>query len=355
MFSIAQLLLPISAAQTCGEDLSFSSELDDIAKARTYDDPTLDQGEWVVALKEADWGFVGSRCARLIESKSKDLRLAVWLAEAHAKTRGLRGLGDGFAVLAGLCEHYWDGLYPLADDGQFEQRVGNLGWLLGRTPQLVREMAVTEEMGYTWADFDAARQRAAGSGGTDNQAWGSAPDAALALADLDAQRRRNSADYNEVLLADAQYCLAMLADLEKAVDARLGVDGPAFAAAREALQGLIHFVAPLAGGAASAASGEAAGDVDGARCDGMSQATAYGPLQAGEALRNRTQALAQLRLVADFFRRTEPHSPVAYLAEKAASWGEQPLHLWLRAVVKDPATLASLEDLLGATPSTAGV
>jgi type VI secretion system protein ImpA len=350
MFSIAQLLLPISAAQTCGEDLSFSSELDDIAKARTYDDPTLDQGEWVVALKEADWGFVGSRCARLIESKSKDLRLAVWLAEAQAKTRGLRGLGDGFAVLAGLCEHYWDGLYPLADEGQFEQRVGNLGWLLARTPQLLREMAVTEEAGYTWADFDAARQRAAGSGGAESQGWGSAPDAGLALADLDAQRRRNSADYNQALLADAQYCLATLADLERAVDARLGVDGPAFSAAREALQSLIDFVAPLAGGALP---GAADGQVAAARCDGMGQSTPGGALLSGEALRNRAQALAQLRLVADFFRRTEPHSPVAYLAEKAANWGEQPLHLWLRAVVKDPATLASLEDLLGAAPATA--
>lgn len=352
MFSIAQLLLPISPAQTCGEDLSFSSELDDIAKARTYDDPTLDQGEWVVALKEADWGFVGHRCARLIESKSKDLRLAVWLAEAHAKTRGLRGLGDGFAVLAGLCEHYWDGLFPLADDGQFEQRVGNLGWLLGRTPQLLREMAVTEEMGYTWSDFDAARQRGAGgaSGDGGGHGWGGAPDTGLALADLDAQRRRNSVDFNEALLADAQYCLAMLGDLERAVDARLGVDGPAFTAAREALQDLIHFVAPLAGGAAA---GAVAGAMDNARRAGINAPTANGALLAGDALRSRAQALAQLRLVADFFRRTEPHSPVAYLAEKAASWGEQPLHLWLRAVVKDPATLASLEDMLGAAPSGA--
>jgi type VI secretion system protein ImpA len=66
-----------------------------------------------------------------------------------------------------------------------------------------------------------------------------------------------------------------------------------------------------------------------------------GPIQ------NRAQALAQLRLVADFFRRTEPHSPVAYLADKAANWGEQPLHLWLRAVVKDDATLGRLEEMLG--------
>ncbi len=53
------------------------------------------------------------------------------------------------------------------------------------------------------------------------------------------------------------------------------------------------------------------------------------------ALTSRAQALQQLRLVADYFRRTEPHSPVAYLADKAARWGDMPLHAWLRAVVKE--------------------
>lgn len=66
-----------------------------------------------------------------------------------------------------------------------------------------------------------------------------------------------------------------------------------------------------------------------------------GPLQ------NRTQALQQLRQVADFFRRTEPHSPVAYLADKAAQWGEMSLHEWLKTVVKDDGALAHVEELLG--------
>ncbi|HBF50973.1 MAG TPA: type VI secretion system protein TssA, partial [Massilia sp.] len=66
-----------------------------------------------------------------------------------------------------------------------------------------------------------------------------------------------------------------------------------------------------------------------------------GPLQS------RAQALAQLRAVAEFFRQTEPHSPVAYLADKAASWGEQPLHVWLKTVVKDAAALSHVDELLG--------
>ncbi|SEN28239.1 type VI secretion system protein ImpA [Duganella sp. CF517] len=287
MFSIAQLLLPISADRICGEDLSFSSEVDAIAHARTYDDPTLDQGEWVAVLKEADWQFVGSRCAAMIETKTKDLRLAVWLAEAHAKTRGLRGLGDGYAVLSGLCEHYWEGLHPLADDGDYDQRIGNLYWLLTRTLVLVREMPL---------------------------------------------------DDGAALLPDAQYCLAMLGELERVVDRRLGAEGPGFSAARDALQAVIVAIAPLGGPAVLSAGGESTPG-------GSTQTAPGGPLQ------NRAQALSQLRLVADFFRRTEPHSPVAYLADKAASWGEMPLHVWLRAVVKDPGAIAGLEELLGSQPA----
>jgi type VI secretion system protein ImpA len=280
MFSIAQLMIPISPESSCGEDIAFSREVDEIAQARQFDDPTLDQGEWVVDLKEADWGFVASRCAKLIESQSKDLRLAVWLAEALARTRGLRGLGDGYAVLAGLCEHYWDGLHPLGEADDYDQRVGNLHWLLSRTPQLVRDMP------------------------------------------LDAS-----------LLDDAEYCLAALAELEKVADQRLGRDGPAFTPAREAVQAALDHIAPFRADAgmrlpSRGAEGEAAGP-------------GHGPL------RERAQALAQLRQVAEFFRRSEPHSPVAYLADKAAQWGEMPLHAWLRAVVKDPAALAGLEELLG--------
>lgn len=347
MFSIAQLLVPVSAAQACGEDLSFSSELDDIAKARLHDDPTLDQGEWVVALKEADWAFVGKHSARLLESKSKDLRLAVWLAEAQAKTRHLRGLGDGFAVLAGLCEHYWDGLYPRGDDGGFEQRIGNLGWLLGRTPQLVKEMPVTEDPVCTWAEFDMARQRASAVPDPADQVWGNAAaDTGMTLAELEALRRKSSAAFNQALLADARYCLATLGELERVIDGRLGADGPVFSAAREALQAAVHFLAPLGGGGA-ASPAAVAGMANGTgRPHGLDAADCAAGQTTG-APQERAQALAQLRQVAGFFRRTEPHSPVAYLADKAASWGDMPLHVWLRAVIKDPAAVAGLDELLG--------
>jgi type VI secretion system protein ImpA len=323
MLDIEQLLAPISESQPCGEDLSFSAELDAIANARRADDPTLEQGAWVTTLKEADWKFVAKRCAQLIQERSKDLQLAVWLAEASAKTSGLHGLGDALLVIGALCERYWDHVYPLPDEGGCEQRIGNLHWIASRAPQIIFDIPITEGGAFSMKQADAARVH----GGEE-------------LEELEAARRRSSRMFYEVLMRDLDHCAAALADLERVVDDRVGQDGPSFSGAKAALQSVIHFVTPSAreAGAVAEAGPDAALDVADAPAP---RAISSGPIQ------NRAQALAQLRIVADFFRRTEPHSPVAYLAEKAATWGEQPLHVWLRGVVKDDSTLLRLEELLG--------
>ena len=227
---IEELLAPVSESRPCGEDLAFSSELDAISKARQADDPSLDQGEWVTALKEADWKFVGAGCAKLLKTRSKDLRLAVWLAEASAKTGGFRAFGDGLLVTAALCERYWDGLYPEPDEGGFEQRIGNLCWIAARAPQLAREVALTEGAGYSMIDFEHARTHAAEGDGPD----------------VEAARRRGSRGFYQALLDDCAHCVAALAELERVVDEKLGADGPGFTAAKAALQDVIHFVTPAA-------------------------------------------------------------------------------------------------------------
>lgn len=318
--NIEELLAPISDVSPCGEDLAFSSELDAIGKARQADDPSLEQGAWVTTLKEADWKFVASCCARLLATRSKDLRLAVWLAEASAKTGGFRALGDSLLLTAALCERYWDALYPLPDDGGFEQRIGNLCWIAARAPQLAREIPLTEGADCSMIDFERARTHAGEGEGPD----------------VEAARQRSSRGFYKALLDDCAHCAAALEALERAVDDKLGGDGPGFTAAKAALQDVMHFVTPFAPEAEARAE-VAIGTAP------VQQVVAGG----GGMLQSRAQALGQLRAVADFFRRTEPHSPVGYLADKAANWGEQPLHVWLRGVVKDEAVFAQLEEMLG--------
>jgi type VI secretion system protein ImpA len=142
-----------------------------------------------------------------------------------------------------------------------------------------------------------------------------------------------------------------LQSLQTSVDAKLGADGPGFVAARKAVDVAVDAVQRLgrdSGFGASGAVGSGATDDAGAGGVVVGQAAASG--LSGGPVTSRAQALQQLREVAGFFRRTEPHSPVAYLADKAARWGDMPLHAWLRAVLKDGGTLAQLEEILGVEP-----
>ena len=116
MLQFNQLLDPISADSPSGQDVTFSPDVDAINKARQFDDPSLEQGEWVTDVKEADWDFVYEKCLKLIATQSKDLRVAAWLVEAAAKTKQFDGLAAGFELLARLCDNYWDTLHPQIED-----------------------------------------------------------------------------------------------------------------------------------------------------------------------------------------------------------------------------------------------
>jgi type VI secretion system protein ImpA len=64
-------------------------------------------------------------------------------------------------------------------------------------------------------------------------------------------------------------------------------------------------------------------------------------------VRSREEALRRLAEVAHYFQTTEPHSPVAYLVQRAIKWGQMPLELWLEDVIKDGSVLGQLRETLG--------
>jgi type VI secretion system protein ImpA len=188
---------------------------------------------------------------------------------------------------------------------------------------------------YTTLDFDKARKN---------------PNGDLKLADLDNAKRASSSPFRTAFAADAQYCMEALLKLEKSSDDRLGRDSPGFAAARDAVDSMMRLMptsgaAPVANDAPGGQEYTTTGSDTGAH-------HADQPVHTGPpgAIHTRFQALQQLRAVAEFFRRTEPHSPVSYFADKAADAGDQDLAAFLRSVVKDAASMAHIEELLGIKP-----
>lgn len=342
------LLGPIEGPSPTGEDLSFSPEFDQIAEWRRQDDPTLDQGEWLTTLKVADWPRVAQRCADLLAGRSKDLRLAMWLTESSTLLQGYDGLRDGLSVCTRLCERYWPGLHPQPDGGDMEERIGNLSWLLQRVVALADACPITQgqqgqRAAYSLRELASARHRQGQQDGS-----GRATGDELTLEQFNRALQQTPKPFVRSQLSALRDSHAQVVALQAVVDTQLGQHGPSFVAAKEALQTALHELERLAREAGALDDAQAQLGEPGMATD-QNDGTAPVPPRGAAAgpVASRAQALQQLREVAAFFRRTEPHSPVAYLADKAVSWGEMPLHEWLRQVVKDPASVSQLEELLG--------
>ncbi|WP_176060718.1 type VI secretion system protein TssA [Paraburkholderia sp. BCC1876] len=356
------LLAPLSETSPCGDDLLFSADFDAIQHARRFEDPSLDQGEWVTDIKEADWPFVVERTSALLQTQTKDLRLAVWLTEALALEEGMDGLTRGYTLLTGLCERYWDTVHPLPEGDDTEYRLGNVAWLVGRTGELLRAMPLTSSQGnaYSTIDWDVATHVA--------QAVKRDPDHADEIArgkpsidQIEASKRATPPAFYTALLADLKAFEAAMLALEQELDRRAADAAPSFRQAKDAYENVFRLAERFArelGVNAETSPPKAPAPTEHERAEPTFKTSPQReepvltttPTSPIAGIQSRAQAVAQLRAVARFFRGTEPHNPAAYFAEKAAEAADMPLHQWLSTVVKDDGSLAHIRELLGVKP-----
>jgi type VI secretion system protein ImpA len=363
---LAALLAPISEASPCGEDMLFSRQFDAIQEARKHDDPSLEQGEWVIELKEANWPFVISECEKLLRESTKDLRLGVWLTDAAASQRGFEGLADGYRLLTGLCQQYWDDLHPLPEGADIEMRVGNVAWLIARSIELLQRAPIVSDAntGYSALIWETALALDQSIRRTPAQADDLQRNK-VTVEQFDRIRRATPAKFLQKTHRDVQACEQALAEFEAVFDERTASNGPSFRAAKDAAAAIRQTVerfareagVPMDNGAAAAAPTAAAGAAGApapSRIEPVFDAVMPHPHHTPSAtptalppgIHSRAQAIAQLKEVAAYFEKTEPSSPAAYMANKAARWADMPLHAWLRNVIKNEQELAQLVDLL---------
>jgi type VI secretion system protein ImpA len=114
----------------------------------------------------------------------------------------------------------------------------------------------------------------------------------------------------------------------------------ALATAREELQQISKPVLAAAG-LEQAGDGQSGG--------AMVAAGPQGRLAASH-VQTREEAFRALLQVAEFFKRTEPHSPVAYALEQAVRWGRMPLPELLTELLPEAAVREQLFKLVGIKP-----
>jgi len=351
---LAELLAPISSDHPCGEDMSFDNVFDQVREARRADDPNLRQGEWQTELKTADWRLVIRQASEVLAQQSKDLQMAVWLGEALIAMEGLAGADQAFQLLHGLLDQYWEGLYPELDGDDAEERAAKLAWFNIYAGEALRSMPLTAGANpmnlLVWQDSrevdNLARQN--------QEAWQAALDEGRITGEaFDKAMLESGSDVVARMLEQADAALASFDAFKQLADERLGRDAPSLATVEDALKRIRQLVGKVAEAKGMGGSVEAVADGDESAAAADTPAAAAAG-SAGAALNlsansaaSKEAALRTLTEIAGFFRRTEPHSPVAFMLDKAIAWANTPLDAWLTEVVRDSSVLASIRDRVG--------
>ncbi|WP_341675026.1 type VI secretion system protein TssA [Niveibacterium sp. SC-1] len=110
-------LAPVSEDSPCGPNLEYDPEfqqLEEAAKEKPDQEFGGDGAYQRIEGASADWSAVRKLAESLI-TRTKDLRVAVYLLQALLATEGFKGMDVGARLIHGLLERYWDKLHPELD------------------------------------------------------------------------------------------------------------------------------------------------------------------------------------------------------------------------------------------------
>lgn len=354
------LLRPISDENPSGESLRYSGLYDEISEARRADE-VLNQGEWQTELKVADYRRVIDLAVPALTTQTKDLQVGVWLAEALLKQYGFAGLRDGLKMLAGFHDIFWETVHPEIDEGDMEGRANAISWFDTTGAFAAKQAPFTGGEGYSFIDWEDSKTFDIPDNletlATEDQARyaqlkAQAENERRVTAEMwrkeKAATRRASCEKVNFTLEE---CWEAFNALNKVTEEKYDRNQtPGLSTLRKSLEDIHGQVKKLLeekrqeepdeSDVEESESAEGEGSADGAAV-GRAGGGPAGPIQ------NRKDALKRLADVADFFQKTEPHSPVSYLVQRAVKWGHMPLESWLQDVIKDETILYQLRQTLG--------
>lgn len=358
------ILQPISEDKPSGENLQYSGVYDEIREARRAD---LDvaQGQWQTELKTADYRHVIDVAVPALLTQTKDLQIAAWLSESLTRQYGYSGLRDSLKLMRGLQENFWETCYPEVDEGDEEGRANAIAWMDKECALSIQLAPISagENLSYlAWEEskrfdipenletveyadqekYNKLRAQAEEERRTTGEMWRKSK----------SQTRRA---FYEQLSFTLEECWTEFNSLNLEIEAKFDRNqAPAMTLLKKILEDIRSGVKRLLQEKREQEPDEAEAAVaDGEETIGengevvVSAGGSGGVATTGGAVRSRQDALKRLSDVADFFRTTEPHSPVSYLVQRAVKWGNMPLDNWLAEVIKDEAVLGQLRETLG--------
>ncbi len=349
------LLKPISGETPSGESVRYSGVYDEINEARREDDP-LALGDTGGSLKTADFKKVIDLSVATLAKESKDLQVAAWLAEALVKEFGYVGLRDGLKLLSSLQEDFWETLFPEIDEGNMEGRANAIAWLDREAAYAIKYAPITSE-GFGFAGLEDSKRFDIPEN-IDTLGPEAKAKAVALKTQAEKEDRTTTAEWNkavaqtrrafyEELDVSIEECKAMIKELDRVIEEKFDRNqAPGLSDLKSQLEEIQRETNKLL----ELKRAEEPDPIDEEEVSEVADGAPSGKVAGGSAsgaIQSRRDALKKLGALSEFFKRTEPHSPVSYLVDRAVKWGNMPLETWLKDVIKDQNILEQLRQTLG--------
>jgi type VI secretion system protein ImpA len=371
-FDLAKLLAPIPGAAPAGSDPRLDSSPQSLyyrlrdaraearADERRLESPDPASEEPLPPWPPPQWRVIRELAEQALAGTAKDLEIAAWLTEALLRSDGLGGLAAGVRVMTGLVEGFWEDLFPLPEEG-IATRVrpiaglngeGRDGALIPPLRRIVLFHRPDDGAPFTFEAYEKSERLAGIADAALRERRIAAGDVPLEA--VESEARRIAGGHFATLLRQAEAAVAAWQALGAALQSRAGAEAPPMGRVQELLERIAAIAKRLAAivGAETAPAPAAAPAAAGAAVP----SSAHGPgdplptLAAGGGPGSREEALRALEAIAEYFRRTEPVSPLAYTLQEAARRARLSWPQLLEEIVPDAATRAAILTSLGIRP-----
>ncbi len=355
---LALLLAPLeSGEQGAGQDLrtdysttSLYQKLRDARSAARAEERARDADGESDGPEAAGWRDVLTVGEKALATQSKDLEIAAWLTEALVRSRGLAGLTSGARLIKGLCEGYWEACFPQPDEDGLEVRASPIGGLSGSSAdgtvmQPLRRLPLFRRADGTGVGLYQWEQAEQTAGLEESRRTAKYAAGAPELPTLVAEARMDKA-YLTGMGRQATAAVQAWRDLDQVLEAKFGNESPSVRKVGVLLDRMVEVIGRL-GGIEAAVDDTVIGDTP---AEAGTAAAPGANAAGGGALVSREAALRELDRIADYFRRTEPHSPLAYTLQDAVRRGRMSLAELLAEVLPDEDVRNQMLTRLGIKP-----
>jgi type VI secretion system protein ImpA len=360
---VETLLSPIDGASPCGVDLRETSSPDyqalkdarrqiaSLVRARKFDQDSSTE-------INTHWQTIYRLAPTVIKEQSKDLEVAAWFTEAALKLQGYAGLRSAFELNEGLVSRFFDDVYPLPDEDGIETRVYPLIGLNGEDGNgtlilPLKNVPLSEDMTLPFthnlytrcldaeniSDPDAKRQRIDEIG--------------LSLETIHTQVQASSEEFYRQLIDDLNACLTHFNSTTRLLDEKCGLShSPPSSAIKKTLEDVLNTLTTLTRSKLASKTDEEHSQPGSYQTDGNTssargiQQTTRISASVGN-IHSRDDALNQLLIIANYFRQTEPHSPLCGAIERVVKWGNCSLQELMMTLIPDASARAVYTQLTG--------